>query len=36
MEAVFPPGIFRIFSDDFQTDPAGKYEKLSEFTGKKS
>src|SRR5579862_9659659 len=34
MEAVFPPGIFRIFSDDFRSDPAGKHGKLSESTEK--
>jgi hypothetical protein len=34
MEAVFPPGIFRIFSDDFRKDPLGKHWKLSESTGK--
>ena len=34
MEAAFPPGIFRIFSDDFRTDPARKHWKLSESTGK--
>jgi hypothetical protein len=25
MEALFQSGISRIFSDDFQTDPAGKH-----------
>jgi hypothetical protein len=32
MEAVFPPGIFRIFSDDFRTDPSGNHWNLSEST----
>jgi len=36
MEAVFPPGIFRIFSDVFRKDPLGKHWNLSESTGKKS
>jgi hypothetical protein len=36
MEAVFPPGISRIFSDNFRTDPAGKRRNLSESTAKKS
>jgi hypothetical protein len=34
MEAVFCLGIFRIFYDDFWTDPAGKHWKLLESTGK--
>ncbi len=34
MEAVFPSGISRIFSDDFRTDPAGKHRNLSESTEK--
>jgi hypothetical protein len=34
MEAVFPPGISRIFSDDFRTDPARKHRNLSESTEK--
>jgi hypothetical protein len=34
MEALFLPGIFRIFSDDFRKDPLGKHRKLSESTGK--
>jgi len=34
MEVVFPPGIFRIFSDDFRTDPSGKHRNLSEYTEK--
>jgi hypothetical protein len=34
MQAVFPPGIFRIFSDDFRKDPLRKHWKLSESTGK--
>ncbi len=29
MKAVFPLGIFRIFSDDFRKDPLGKIWKLS-------
>jgi hypothetical protein len=34
MEAVFPPGIFQNFFDDFRTDPVGKHENLSESSGK--
>jgi hypothetical protein len=34
MEAVFPPEIYRIFSDDFRKDPLGNHGKLSESTGK--
>ncbi len=32
MEAVFPPGIFLIFSDDYRTDPAGKHWNLPKST----
>jgi hypothetical protein len=35
MEVVFPPGIFRIFSDDFRVNPSGKHRNLSEYTEKK-
>jgi hypothetical protein len=34
MEAVFPLGISRIFSDDFRTDPAGNYWNLLESSEK--
>ncbi len=36
VEAVFPPEIFRIFSDDFQPVPAGKPRKLTRIHRKKS
>ena len=36
MEALFPPEIFRIFSDDFRPVPAGKYRKLTGIHRKKS
>jgi hypothetical protein len=36
MEAVFPPEIFRIFSDDFQLIPPGNHRKLTGIHRKKS
>jgi len=36
VEAVFPPEIFRIFSDDFRPVPAGKHGKLTGIHRKKS
>ena len=36
MAAVFPPEIFRIFSDDFRLVPAGKHRKLTGIHRKKS
>jgi hypothetical protein len=36
VEAVFPPEIFRIFSDDFLPVPAGKHRKLTGIHRKKS
>jgi hypothetical protein len=36
VEAVFPPEIFRIFSDNFRPVPAGKHGKLTGIHRKKS
>jgi hypothetical protein len=36
VEAVFPPGNFRIFSDDFRAIPAGKLEELTGIHRKKN
>ena len=36
VEAVFRPEIFRIFSDDFRSVPAGKHRKLAGIHRKKS
>jgi hypothetical protein len=36
VEAVFPPEIFRILSDDFRPVPAGKHRKSTEIRRKKS
>jgi hypothetical protein len=36
VEAVFPPEIFRIFSDDFRPVPARKHRKLTGIHGTKS
>jgi hypothetical protein len=36
VEAVFPPEIFRIFSDDFRPVPAGKHRKSTGIHRKKS
>ncbi len=36
VEAVFPPEIFRIFSDNFRPVPVGKHRKLTRIHRKKS
>jgi len=36
VEAVFPPEIFRIFSDDFRSVTAGRHRKLTEIHREKS